>query len=426
MFGLFKKKIPVPHYTPAQQVMNFKSYSLPEMVPRWTLTPKRHENWRTDVAINEGYNASAIVYAAVEKRAKLLASVPWRAERLRGDKWEHEPDSPLQLLIDEPNPDSSWYELIYMASQSLDLSGNAFISEVRGGASGGPFQIWHLPPQWIRITPGRESLIEQYEYWEDGAQAYKIPQADMVHLRMPNPNSRYFGMPVLMAAGRAADVDRESANWQKASLQNRGVVDVHIEVPSEVTAEQRDEIREKWLQRQGGPQNARAPVVSSGKINNIGQTAVEMDFVESRKSVWTEIAAAFGTPLSTLGFTESVNLANAGAMEKMLWQSTVIPQLELIERQFTQQLAREFGPEWRMKPDLSGVEALQEDYGQKLANAERLLRMGFTRNEINHRLELGFQETPDGNTRYEPSGMLPALDQDTDEGKREIVKLAYG
>ena len=248
----------------------------------------------------------------------------------------------------------------------------------------------------------------------------------MVHLRMPNPNSRYFGMPVLMAAGRAADVDRESANWQKASLQNRGVVDVHIEVPSEVTAEQRQEIRDKWQERQGGPQNARAPVVSSGKINNIGQTAVEMDFVESRKAIWTELSAAFGIPLSALGFTENVNLANAGAMEKQMWQATIIPQLELMERQFTQQLAREFGPEWRMRPDLSGVEALQEDYGEKLANAERLLRMGFTRNEINQRLELGFDETPDGNTRYEPSGMLPALDQDTDEGKREVVKLAYG
>ena len=172
MFNWFKKKtMQQPVYSVAQQ-LDVKSYTLPEMVPRWTLTPKRHENWRTDVAINEGYNASAIVYAAVEKRAKLLASVPWRAERLRGDEWEHDANSPLQQLIDEPNPDSSWYELIYMASQSLDLSGNAYISEVRGGASGGPFQLWHLPPQWIRITPGRESLIETYEYWEEGAQAY--------------------------------------------------------------------------------------------------------------------------------------------------------------------------------------------------------------------------------------------------------------
>lgn len=425
MFGLFKKKLSVPQYSVPKQVLSLKSYSLPEMVPQWTLTPKHHQNWRSDVAIREGYNASAIVYAAVEKRAKLLASVPWRAERLVGDEWEHQPDSPLQTLIDEPNPDCSWYELIYLSSQSLDLSGNAFISEVKGGASGAPFQLWHLPPQWIRITPGRERLIAEYEYWEEGARAYKIPESDMVHLRMPNPNSRYFGMPVLMAAGRAADVDRESGNWQKASLQNRGVVDVHIEVPSEVTAEQRQEIRDKWQERQGGPQNARAPIVSSGKINNIGQTAVEMDFVESRKAVWTEIAAVFGVPLSALGFTENVNLANAGAMDKMMWQSTILPQLDLVSRQFTQQLAREFGPDWRMTPDLSGVSALQENYGDKLANAEKLMRMGYTRNEINARLELGFDDTPDGNIRYDATG-LPSLDQDSDEGKGKLFKLAYG
>ncbi len=426
----FKRKMQVPTYSvPEQLGMSVKSVTLPEVTPQWSLFPKRHESWLAEVAIRDGYNASSIVYAAVEKRAKLLASVPWRAERRVGGEWQEEPNSPLQALIDEPNPDASWYELIYQCSQSLDLAGNAFLSEIKGGAGGGPFQIWHLPAQYVRIKPGRERLVDYFEYWESNSGPIKIDGADMIQLKMPNPNSRWFGMPVLMAAGRAADIDRESGDWQKASLQNRGVVDVHIEVPPEVTAEQRSEIRDKWQERQAGPSNARAPVVSSGKITNMGQTAVEMDFVQSRKAVWSEIAAVFGTPLASLGFTEDVNLANADAMEKLLWTATVIPQLDLLRRQFTNQLAREFGNDWRMRPDTSNVEALQENMTDKLANAERLQRMGFTRNEINERLELGFEKAPDGDRRYEPAGMLPSIDDiegDDDEGRKNVVRLAYG
>jgi len=427
MFGLFKKKtIPQPIYS-VQHQLEVKSYSLPEMTPRWSLFAKRHENWDAKIAINEGYNASAIVYTAIEKRAKLLASVPWRAERLRGDEWEHDANSPLQQLIDNPNPDTTWYELIYMASQALDIAGNAYMSEVRGGSRGLPFQLWHLPPEYMRIKPGQQQLIERYDYEEQNGTTWRIPSEDMIHLRMPNPNSRWFGMPLLMAAGRATDVDRESGDWQKASLQNRGVLDMVVKVPPEVDAMQRQEIRDKLQERQTGPNNARAPIVSSGDVQQLGQNAVEMDFVASRRAVWTEIAAVFGVPLAAMGFTEDVNLANAQAMEKQIWQDTIIPQLELLRRQFTQQLARDFGDEWRLTYDTSNVTALQENFGDKLANAERLMRMGFTRNEINARLELGFDDMPDGNVRYEPAGLLPSLEGvTTDEEKANIIRLAYG
>lgn len=426
----FSRKVALPAYTIPQQIdIALKSYTLPELTPRWSLFTKRQENWQPEIAVRDGYNASAVVYAAVEKRAKLLASVPWRAERLTSGEWVHVPDSDLQKLIDSPNPDMSWYELIYGASQSLDLAGNAFLSEIKGGSRGYPFQLWLLPPEHVRIQPGRQQTVDYFEYVEGGIGRYRINQMDMIQLKMPNPNSRWFGMPVLMAAGRATDVDRESGDWQKASLQNRGVLDLHIEVPPEVTAEQRKEIRDKLTERQTGPANARAPIVSNGKVTQMGQTAVEMDFVGSRKAVWSEIAAVFGVPLATLGFTENVNLANADAMNKALWQDTIVPQLDLLQRQFTHQLAREFGQEWRMTPDLSNVEALQENLGDKLANAERLLRMGYTRNEVNQRLELGFEDTPDGDVRYEPAGMLPVLGDNkvlTDEGKAAAHKLAYG
>jgi HK97 family phage portal protein len=424
----FTKKIRQPLESAENQAaLYIKSLSLPNATPQWSLFAKRQENWNPLTAISEGYNASAIVYACIEKRAKLLAAVPWKAQQLRGGEWEDVPNSPLQKLIDRPNPEQSWYELIYEASQSLDLAGNAYISEIKGGIGGLPFELWLLPAQHMLIKPGRDRMIDYFEYAEQGIARQRITPEDMIQLKMPNPNSRWFGMPVLMAGGRAADVDRESANWQKSSLQNRGVLDIHVEVPETLDTAQRAEIRDRLMERQTGPANARKPIVSSGKVNNIGQTAVEMDFVNSRKAVWLELCAVFGVPLAMLGFTENVNLANSQAMRKMVYEDTIIPQIDLISRQFNHRLASEFGDGWRMYPDLSNVEALQENLGEKLDNARKLWSMGVPFDQINERLEIGMEPFEGSDVGYLPGGLLPSNfdagdPPDTDAQKR----LAYG
>ena len=124
--GWFSRKISANVPTVTQQLkFKIKSITLPEAQPKWNLFPQQQKDWSTKVAIDEGYNASAIVYAAVEKRAKLIASVPWYAVQkdAKGDTERLPYDHPLNQLIYNPNLDQSWYELMYSASQMLDLSG---------------------------------------------------------------------------------------------------------------------------------------------------------------------------------------------------------------------------------------------------------------------------------------------------------------
>src|SRR5690554_6366886 len=229
----FSRKMQTP-FVPveSQLAMSIKSVSVPELTRQLGLFARRDYDRDIDTAVLEVYQASAVVYAAVEKRAKLLASVPWVAERrTREGKWEPAPNSPLQQLIDRPNTDQSMYELVYQMSQSLDLAGTAYLSEVKRGPR--TVALWHLPAKHMKLKPGKTRLIDYFEYDEAGSKA-RIEPEDMVYLRMPNPNSRWVGMPVMMVAGRATDVEREAGIWQKASLQNRGVIDVHFEVPPEI------------------------------------------------------------------------------------------------------------------------------------------------------------------------------------------------
>lgn len=395
-----------------------KSVTLPETNPEWKLFAKKDSKWSIQAAIDEGYNASAVVYTCVEKRASLVSSVPWKAARKLADgTLEDLPSNhPLNKLLDNPNPDFSWMEVMHQFSQSLDLAGNAYSSLIKGGIRNEPFQLWNLPAQYMSIKLGRKELVQYYEYQESSGTKNQIEPDDMVQLRLPNPNDRIFGMPVLMSAGRATDIDRQSGDWQKVSLQNRNAADIHMEVPAEIQPDQIKAIQDSLTERSNGPENARKPIVSSGKINHLSRTAVEMDFVNSRKAVWAEICAVFGLSMSDLGFTESVNLANAESMQRQLWKNTILPRLELMKRQLNTQLAKQFGEDVCMYYDVSKVEALQENYTEVLTNAEKLWRMGFSLEAINKRLELGFDESD------LPEEIDLGLDEDDDKEEETDVK----
>lgn len=416
MWPLTKKKQPNTPTVKEQVRFAIKSLTLPEAQPRWSLYPQNQKDWSTLTAIHEGYNASAVVYTAVEKRAKLTASIPWYAGEKDSDgNVEKLPlNHPLNQLIENPNRSQSWYELIYGASQMLDLSGNAFISELRGGANNYPVELWLLSTQYMKIAPGTQELVKYYQY-VNGTVNRNIEPEDMIQLMLPNPDDPLFGQPVLMSGGRATDIDRESADWQKASLQNRGVLDIHVKLPEGATQEQAEAVKQKLKDRQNGPANAREPMATTGDVQQLGQTAVEMDFLNSRKAVWTEIAAVFGVPLAAMGFTEDVNLSNAQEMDKQLWKNTIIPNLELLRRQLTKQLAQEYGENIVMMYDLSGVSALQESFTDKLNNADKLFKMGYSANTINEALELNLPEQ-DNDIGYIPTGLIPVgLDAEIDE-----------
>ena len=405
MWPFKPKALPVPSPSVLDQLaVAVKSVSFPETQPTWKLHARGRADWDYKTAVLEGYNASAIVYANVEKRAKLLSSVPWKAVTVAADgEVTEQPGSALQMLVDNPNPDQSWLEIMYLASQSLDLSGNAFLSKIRAGARNYPTELWYLPPGPMKIAAGKQRLVSHYEYSKK-----RIEAEDMLQMRMPNPSSPVFGMPVLMAAGRATDIDRESGIWQKTSLENRGASDINIKLPDNATPEQAAQVREQYKEAQAGAKNARKAMVTNAEIQQLGQTAVELDFTASRRNVWTEICAVFGTSLSNLGMTEDVNLANADAMERALWKNTIVPQLALIKRQLDRGLAADFGPEWRLIPDLTNIEALQDNRNEILDAAAKLFNMGVPFDEINQKLELGFESFEGSGISYLPSGLIPA------------------
>lgn len=400
-FDLFKRFRSVP-------MTEVKSVTLPELLMTMSRTAPQFQKWDTEVAIEQGLKASAIFYACVNRRAQSVGQIPWVAKRKQRDGTMIEaPESPLQKLIDNPNPDFAWSEMTELMSQHIDLAGNSYWSIIKAGNANAPVELWPVLPQGIKIKAGTKRLIDHYIY-QYGGTSKNINSDDMVHVKTVNPNDFLFGLPTIQAAGRAVDVDREASQWQLNSMHNRGISDYAIVIDPETTAEQMSRLRELHKEKQASANNARAPFFTTRDIKTLNQSAVELDFVNSRMKVWDEICSAMGVPPVMVGIMENATLANIETARKIFWADTITPLLRMIRSQLNAQLAAQFGPEWFIDFDLSGVAALQEDYGKKLDEAKKLFDMGVPFNTISELLKLGVEPIEGGDIGYLQGGLLPA------------------
>jgi SPP1 gp7 family putative phage head morphogenesis protein len=73
------------------------------------------------------------------------------------------------------------------------------------------------------------------------------------------------------------------------------------------------------------------------------------------------------------------------------------------------------------KFDLSGIEELKEDYGIAVETGNKLFMIGYTRNEVNQRLQLGMpKDDVDGDIRYLPINLVPVGEDEGGVPKKSI------
>jgi HK97 family phage portal protein len=399
---------------------------LPQIISSLARVPT-FSDWSTADAVALGYKANAAVNACINKRADELEAVPWVAKY----NGEPMPDSPLQRLINNPNPDMAFSQIVAYIVQMLDLSGNVYLSKIIAGVrSREVVEIWPLDPRGMIAKRGANRLIGAWEYRGPGGVKPTEFTADQIcQIRNPNPESFIYGLPTMLASGRGVDIYREARDAQKSSFENRGLSDIAIIIDPETTAEQFERIKAKHAERNQGSANNRAPIFSTRDIKPLGSSPAEMDYTASVQSVINEICSVLGVPPQMIGYLQDATLANYETARKILWVNTLIPLLRRISSQLQRGIAADFGPGWTIEPDLSAVDALADDYNKNVEAAAKLWGMGVPFNEINKRLSLGFDEIEGGDVGYLGGGLIPAnVDWTADPatGAEDLAKTLAG
>ena len=385
-----------------------KSFTYSQLQPNWKANTPKWNEWSTENAIKAGYKASTYVYACINAIAKASASVPWKVyKRSRAGIWEEVQGHPLEELINRPNPFSSRKDLIERMTINLYLGGNAYFSKVRAG--GIVAELWNLPTDAIKVVPSQQDFISHYLYEQQGVRQ-RIEARDLLHNMFIDPSNPYTGMSPLQAGAKAIDTDIEAVNWNKVALQNRAITDGVFTFDQPITRAQWEEARQMVKEQHQGADNARTPWIlgAGAKWEQMSLSPQEMDFIESRRFTRSEICSIFQVPPPIVGIYDDATLANIETARKIFWLDTIIPYLEDLKNCFNLGLTPEFGKDIELSYDVSNVEAIQTNYSEKLENAQKLWNMGVPFNEINQRLELGFDEIEGGDTGYLPTSVIPA------------------
>lgn len=388
--------------------------TLPEMlVTRLTNRYPIWSEWDEATARIEGFNGNAWVFACISKRTRAIKSVPLQAGRLDSEgEFEHVPDSPLQRLLDRPNPDHDTASFLERIVQQLDIGGNSYVHKVRAGRDNEPVEIWPLQPEFVAAVRGQQRLVDEYRLFKRQQQrnmggGRPIPPDDMIHFRYENPADPVFGLSPLRPSGKTIDTDNEATAWQKISFENRGVSDVHFKFPSGTTQEQVDKVKESYQKRQAGTKNARTALFSTADAQTLDKTPAELDFVNSRHSLRVEICSALDVPPPLVGIYDDATLANIKTARQIFWLDGLLPLLAMLLSKLNHSLAKDFGDEWVIRADLSNVEALQEDRSAKLDDLKKLFGMGVPLNQAVQFLEIALDEVPGGDIGYLAAGLLP-------------------
>lgn len=356
------------------------------------------------------------VRKAVNKLAWDIARLPLKVYRRTPDGRERVTDSPLAMLLLQPNGTKdagSQFLFIARIVSDLLIYGNAMVTKVQARPGQMPTEMYPSSPrgwflndagQYVRRSPvsGKERT---YESWE------------VMHLMEPGPTEQQFGVSRLESARLTLAIEYAAQTLGAATFRNGarpgGIINVKSGLPSgnDQRAAAIQRFKAEIQTRFGGVSKAGLPAVLEGDVNwlamshNLDDSAV----VEHRQLTRTEIAAVYDIPQPTMGFLDEANFASIDALDLKYFRDTLSPLVALVEQAFEAQLLR-------------GTVGLEQQYLEFDLNAVMrgalLQRMQAYQIAINSRIM-----TPDEARQYE--NMPPMAAEQPEAGLLQFP-LNYG
>ena len=238
---------------------------------------------------------------------------------------------------------------------------------------------------------------------------------DVIHIKDFSAKSCVRGTSPLKVLMDELRIETQVSEHIWSLFTNGAVPSLLLQTDKTLSPEQKDQLRKAWAARHQGSKNSGKFAVLDGGMTatTLAQTNVDMQLAEIIRYAEEKIIGLWRVPKAMFGYTDNLNRATFLGQLNVFWTMTLIPMLDKILDVINERLVLPYTSNKAMLHfDLSNVEALQEVLWDKIDIAVKLQTLGFTRNEINDRLGLGFAENTDwGDDWYIPFSLTPANDK---------------
>lgn len=334
---------------------------------------------------------------------------------------------PIIKLFYRPNPYMRLKELISLLAIQMILYGEVFIYKNRYDSkrniiSDIPVQLLPINPTSIQEHRNDMGMLDGWTYTpsnteESGVESRTYPLDDFIHIKTPNIYNTYRGMSVLECLKDELATDANAIRFNRKFYENGAHLDKILIFSQSTTDEDIQRMIDQFKRKSVGVENSHGQVAvrtDELKIENLNESHKDMQMEESRKFVRDLVFNTLGIPKTISGYTEDVgSYAKAKEEKAIFWENTMKPILDPIEDGFNY-FIWDYDPSIKNKFDWNKIDELQR---KKFAHADIIqsyLNAGWTANEINEVLGLGFPRNEEtGDIRYQPANLL-AIDVDND------------
>lgn len=372
-----------------------------------------------DDVMREPYRKSDLVYICISTTAKAISQVPIIVVRNINSKGEYKPlpdNDPWSQLFARPNYITDRYSFTESIITYLLHDGEVFVVPYPPGLNP-PSSLWVVRNKFIKpIKDPKSNLLMGWEYnpsgqfTEAGGRSGSIPLNvdEVARVFLFNPYDPLKGMSPLEAGKMSIVVDYKASFYTSVFFDEGASPGGVISTEQKLGDKQFNRTREQFESRHQGFKKAhRIAVLEQGlKYTQTGLSQRDMEFGDLRKLTAERIYQIFGMKKAIVSVVEDVNYATAREERKEWWEGTNIPIMSMTASALNFILFRQ-NSDLRIIFDTTTVAALKEALKEKVETGHKMWQMGFTANEVNQRLDMGFGNKPWRDTAFIAVNLQP-------------------
>ena len=259
----------------------------------------------------------------IEKRAKALARLPLPVYRRDGQNRPRADEHPLAVLLRNPNPGMSPFDLWEWTQSTYDIYGNAFWYKKRDRRA--PAGMWIFP-----LHPASMHLDETADLWsfDNGKFSLRdIPRTDLVHFKTFNPDSISRGMSPLEPLRSTLENEwnartATSAFWKRGA--RPGTYLIH---PKNLSEQAQSRLKKQVDEVMSGAENTGSTMLLEEGLEPkpMSLSANEAQYIETRKLNREEVCAAYDMPPPAVHILDRATFSNITEQFRSVYRDTMAP-----------------------------------------------------------------------------------------------------
>jgi HK97 family phage portal protein len=340
-----------------------------------------------------------------------IATVPLDFfERVSDDERQARPENPLHgLLHDTPNGWQTSAEFRQMMEGYRQTHANAYARVVSGPR--GPIAL--EPEHPATMLPFRSGDSVAYRWTPlDGSAPRILLQHEVLHLRGGPPKRTNLALAESKVERHREDIGllQASAEYLSRFFSNNAAPKAAITIPTEISNEAADRLRDTWERRHRGIENQHRVAILEGGIDikALGLTNDEAQVVEVHNMAVAKVARIFGVPLHLIGETSNSTSWGTGIEQQSIGFVTYYmrPKFVVWEQALNRTLmSGDMRRRFYFEFNIDGL--LRGDFKTRMEGYALLAQWGvMTINEIRKLMNLAPVEG--GDERLHPLNMAPA------------------